>query len=52
MTPEADLLARAMNLVWDYRELCRAHGFVEQAGAAQNVLDEYECMVLENDETA
>ncbi len=49
MTPEADLLARAMNLLWEYRALCFKFDMPEQFKAVQDLLNEYECMVLFND---
>ena len=45
MSEEAALLADAMLLVWDYRELCR-----QQARAIQDLLDRYEALVMDNDE--
>ena len=41
MTPEADLLARAMLVLWDYRETIPG---------ARELLDEYEALVMDNDE--
>lgn len=51
MTPEADLLARAMNLLWEYKTLCLVFGTPKQFEAVQSVLNEYECMVLCSDVT-
>lgn len=41
MSEEADLLARVMLFLWDIRE---------QHPAAQDLLDEYEALVMDNDE--
>lgn len=41
MTPEADLLARAMLVLWDYRETIPGAG---------ELLDEYEALVMDTDE--
>ena len=41
VTEEADLLARAMLALWDYRD---------RIPAAQELLDEYERLVTDNDE--
>nr|DAH17754.1 MAG TPA: hypothetical protein [Caudoviricetes sp.] len=41
MSEEADLLARAMLALWDFRD--RIH-------AAQDLLDEYEALVMSTDE--
>lgn len=41
MTEEADLLARAMLVLWDYRD---------RIPAAQELLDEYEALVMSTDE--
>lgn len=50
MSEEAALLADAMLLVWDYRELCRKQGLTDEAGAIQDLLDRYEALVMDNDE--
>lgn len=49
MTPEANLLADAMLLVWDYRELCRKQGRTTEYQAAQDLLAKYEELVMDND---
>lgn len=41
MSEEADLLARAMLALWDFRD---------RIPAAQDLLDEYEALVMDNDE--
>ena len=41
MTPEADLLARAMLMLWNYRD---------NDSAARALLDEYELLVMDADE--
>ena len=41
MSEEADLLARVMLVLWDYREAIPA---------ARDLLDEYEALVMDNDE--
>lgn len=41
MSEEADLLARVMLVLWDYRETIPA---------ARDLLDEYEALVMDNDE--
>lgn len=41
MSAEADLLARAMLVLWDFRD---------RLPAAQDLLDEYETLVMDNDE--
>ena len=51
MSQEAALLADAMLLVWDYRELCRQQGLTEKAKDIQDLLDRYEALVMENDES-
>ena len=48
MSEEAALLADAMLLVWDYRELCRKQGLTTRA--IQDLLDRYEALVMDNDE--
>lgn len=50
MSEEAALLADAMLLVWDYRELCLKQGMTDEARAIQNLLDRYEALVMDNDE--
>ena len=42
MTPEADLLARVMLVLWDYREVIPG---------AWDLLDEYEALVMDTDES-
>lgn len=41
MSEEADLLARVMLMLWNYREAIPAAG---------ELLDEYEALVMDNDE--
>lgn len=41
MSAEADLLARAMLILWDCRD---------RIPAARDLLDEYEALVMDNDE--
>ena len=41
MSEEADLLARVMLVLWDYREAILG---------AVDILDEYEALVMDNDE--
>lgn len=41
MSEEADLLARVMLMLWGYRETIPA---------ARDLLDEYEALVMDNDE--
>ena len=41
MSEEADLLARVMLVLWDYREAIPG---------AVDILDEYEALVMDNDE--
>ena len=41
MSKEADLLARAMLALWDFRD---------RIPAAQDLLDEYKALVMDNDE--
>lgn len=41
MTPEADLLARVMLVLWDYRVVIPG---------AVDLLDEYEALVMDTDE--
>ena len=41
MTPEADLLARVMLVLWDYRDAIPA---------ARDLLDEYEALVMYTDD--
>lgn len=50
MTPEAALLADAMLLVWDYRELCRQTDRLTEYQATQDLLAKYEELVMDNDE--
>lgn len=50
MTPEATLLADAMLLVWDYRELCRKQNMPTECQQAQDLLNRYEELVMDNDE--
>lgn len=50
MSEEAALLADAMLLVWDYRDLCRKQGLTDNTKAIQDLLDRYEALVMDNDE--
>lgn len=50
MTPEANLLADAMLLIWDYRDLCRQTDRLTEYQAAQDLLAKYEELVMDNDE--
>ena len=50
MTPEANLLADAMLLVWDYREFCRQRDMQTEYQQAQDLLNRYEELVMDNDE--
>lgn len=50
MSEEAALLADAMLLVWDYRELCCKQGLTDEARDIQDLLDRYEALVMDNDE--
>ena len=48
MSEEAALLADAMLLVWDYRELCCKQGLTDEARAIQDLLDRYEALLMDN----
>jgi hypothetical protein len=50
VSEEAALLADAMLLVWDYRDLCRKQGLTDNTRAIQDLLDRYEALVMDNDE--
>lgn len=50
MSEEAALLADAMLLVWDCRDLCRKQGLTDNTRAIQDLLDRYEALVMDNDE--
>lgn len=50
MSEEAALLADAMLLVWDYRDLYRKQGLTDNTRAIQDLLDRYEALVMDNDE--